>query len=92
MYPRILEPSHDVQFEALYLIIKLPDGISSVHSDCSVVSLISLVSISNTMSDSITIDNGELSLLKRPLLNKNQPHFGDGSSASAALFRNAAHV
>lgn len=67
MYARILEPSHDVQFEALYLIIKRPDGISSVHSDWSVVSLISLVSISNTMSGTITIDNGELSLLKRPI-------------------------
>lgn len=41
--------------------MKQYDGISSVHSAWSVVPLISLVSISDTMSASIRIDNGELS-------------------------------
>lgn len=45
--------------------VKFHDGISSVHSAWSVVSLISVVSINNTLSRSILIDNGEPLLLKR---------------------------
>lgn len=47
--------------------VKFHDGISSAHSAWSVVSLISLASISNTMSRSIFIDNGEPLPLKRPV-------------------------